>query len=182
MKSAVEAGLRRDGANCGVEMFDRGVLFVGAGPYELGLLAEAVALDYIRASARYAPIRFYAATLDEPVGIDPLLLRALKKLELDASGLSQKPMALYSMIGAPQIDHVVSVGRVVPKSTLTELLGTVDCRVWAFGKELAAAAPPGTRYAHYLERAHDIKAQLPMFAEELADLGALSANQVAATA
>ncbi|MEM6713129.1 MAG: hypothetical protein AAF590_12725 [Pseudomonadota bacterium] len=157
-------------------MFDRGILFVGAKGLGLSVLAEALALDILREleanTSTMHPLRVYSATLSENAQTDPVLLRAMKRLQIEVSGLSIKPLALYAFAGAPRIDHVVMLDAELPPATKLAIGETVD--VWRWDIDPACyidKKQPGPRYLDYLKTAENLR---PKVAALLTDLTNLS--------
>lgn len=163
-------------------MLERGVLFVGSGPFDLSLLAEATALEQVRSEAAFIPARFYSASLGEVTEIDPVLVRALKRSELDATGLSKKPVALYALDGAPALAHIVCLDCKLPGYIRASFPDHVSVETWSFGPVPSPKAPPGVRYAHYLERTLDMSDKLRTFIDVLRRAEPVLAEHIARTA
>lgn len=163
-------------------MFDRGVLFVGAEGVGIGLLAEAIALDIMREMSGSMPLRVYSATTQDMGETDPMLLRAMKRMQLDSDGLSLKPLALFAFAGAPRIDHVVLLGAKLPAATKLALGDGVDVRQWDIALPSLDTAPPGTRYAAYCKLAEALRTQVGGLLAELGDMGAASHEPIVNTA
>ena len=165
-------------------MFDRSVLFVGSGGLGVGLLAEALALDYVRNTGGPVPLRAYSATMRDAAQSDPVLLRAMQRLKLDTKGLSLKPLALYAFAGAPRIDHVIMLGATLPAASKLALGDTVDVRQWdiKLPKGPDEETTPGTRYVNYLRLAEDLRKPVSDLVDELTSMDAVSVEPVAHTA
>ena len=157
-------------------MFDRGVLFVGSGGVGLGVLAEAMALDALRAAHGAMPLRVYSATMNETAQTDPVLLRAMQRLKLDTRGLSLKPLALYAFAGAPRIDHIVTLDATIPPATRLALGEKAELRPWRVGAGDLARGTPGERYTRYIGLAARLRPEVDAL---VAELGALDAMEPA---
>lgn len=154
-------------------MFDRSVLFVGAGGVGLGMLAEALALDCARSSDGTLPLRIFSATTSNAADSDPVMLRAMKRLKLDTNGLSLKPIALYAFAGAPRIDHVVLLGADLPPALRLALGEGMDVRKWPMDALNAAEdTSPGARYQDYLNLAETLRPMVRALVDELSDMEA----------
>ena len=134
------------------------------------------------------PLRVYSATMNTSAQTDPVLLRALQRLKLEASGLSLKPLALYAFAGAPRIDHVVMLGAELPAATRLALGEIVDVRRWtmdrpALGTNRAdAKIPPGPRYLDLLRLAETLKPKVKALITELTHKDGLDRQPIANSA
>lgn len=163
-------------------MFDRGVLFVGAEGVGLGMLAEALALDALRNAAGSMPLRVFSATASNAADCDPVMLRAMRRLNLDTHGLSLKPLALYAFAGAPRIDHVVLLGAKLPAATRLAL-GEVDVRSWDVTVPPAESdgSAPGARYQGFLALAEQLRVPVRELVDELSQMDAVTGSSFAHT-
>lgn len=163
-------------------MFDRGVLFVGSGGIGLGILAEALALDSQRKSAGPMPLRVYSATMSETTETDPVLVRSMERIGLDASGLSLKPLALYAFAGAPRIDHVIMLGASLPAATRLALGDAVDVRNWDLESPQGDNTTPSGRYMHYMALADALRRPVSALIQELTGMDGIAADAIANSA
>lgn len=163
-------------------MFDRGVLFVGSGGIGLGVLAEALALDCMRKSAGPMPVRVYSATMNETTETDPVLIRAMERMSLDTSGLSLKPLALFSFAGAPRIDHVIMLGASLPAATRLSLGDGVDVRTWDIDAPEGGNTTPGGRYVHYVKLAETLRGPINALVGELTSMDGVDTSTIANSA
>lgn len=158
-------------------MFDRSVLFVGSDGIGLGVLAEALAHDHLRKTNSTMPLRVYSATMNETAKTDPILMRAMQRLNLDTSGLSLKPLGLYAFAGAPRVDHVIMLGATLPAATKLALGDSIDVRSWDIDSDPVTETAPGARYVGYLKLAETLQSPVEKLVEELIDMvGVSTAN------
>lgn len=163
-------------------MFDRGVLFVGSGGIGLGVLAEALALDYLRKSAGPMPVRVYSATMNETTETDPVLVSAMERMSLDTSGLSLKPLALFAFAGAPRIDHVIMLGASLPAATRLALGDAVDVRTWNMDAPEGGNTTPAGRYVHYVKLAEALRNPICTLVGELTSMDGVATDAIANSA
>ncbi len=154
-------------------MFDRSVLFVGAEGVGVGILAEAMALDYARKSVGGMPLRVFSATTSEAVQSDPVMVRAMQRLGLDISGLSMKPLALFAFDGAPKLDHVILLGSTLPPAVQVALNDSTDVRTWTVDVEVTASQAPGDRYGNYMAMADALRSPIHALVDELTSMDAV---------
>ncbi|MEM1286398.1 MAG: hypothetical protein AAGH43_13515 [Pseudomonadota bacterium] len=171
-------------------MFDRGILFVGSGGVGVGLLAEALALDAIKRLPEPMPVRVYSATLNESAEADPVLLRAMRRLNLDTSASALKPLALYGFAGAPRIDHVIALGTALPPAQKLALGDGVDFRQWSFNElkavekapgETEGDRAPGSRYLGYVSLAESLRQPIRTLMQDVTRLDGIDEHSLAET-
>ena len=171
-------------------MFDRGILFVGSGGVGVGLLAEALALDAIKRLPEPMPVRVYSATLNEAAEADPVLLRAMQRLDLDTSGPVLKPLALYGFAGAPRVDHVIMLGADLPAAHRLALGDGIDVRHWTLdglttieGRDDKGErdGAPRSRYLDYLQIAETLRAPIEDLMQEVTHLDGIEGLSLAET-
>ncbi|MBV6657453.1 MAG: hypothetical protein KI785_06755 [Devosiaceae bacterium] len=163
-------------------MFDRSVLFVGSGGSGLAALAEALGLEHRRQSNSAVPLRVYSATLADSADIDPILLRVVDRLGLDASALTLKPIALFSFAGAPRIDHLITLNAQLPTAMKLALGERVDVRNWTLRTKLSDAQTPGERNDAYRSVADELREPVAKLIDELGALSGVSQGEYARTA